>query len=144
MEMAADTWTGEWWSQGGGGTAWDSMAYDPDLNLLYIGTGNGSPWPRALRSPGGGDNLFLYSIVAVDADTGEYAWHYQTVPGDTWDYNSNMDIVLADLTIDGEQIKALMHAPKNGFFYVLNREDGKFVDAWPFVKNISWACNANP
>ncbi|MDP6993230.1 MAG: PQQ-binding-like beta-propeller repeat protein, partial [Woeseiaceae bacterium] len=116
QEMAAATWTGEWWQQGGGGTAWDSFAYDPELNLVYIGTGNGSPWPRALRSPGGGDNLFLASIVAVDADTGAYAWHYQTVPGDTWDFTAVQHLVLADLEIDGRERQVIMQAPKNGFY----------------------------
>jgi quinohemoprotein ethanol dehydrogenase len=99
MEMAAKTWTGEWWKLGGGGNTWNGITYDPDFNTVLIGTGNGSPWNRKIRSPGGGDNLFLCSIVALDADTGEYKWHYQTVPGETWDYNSNMDIVLADLKI---------------------------------------------
>ena len=97
MEMAAKTWTGEWWKFGGGGNAWHGFTYDAELDRLYIGTGNGSPWNRKIRSPGGGDNLFLCSIVALNPDTGEYLWHYQTTPGETWDYNSNMDIVLADL-----------------------------------------------
>ena len=87
MEMAAKTWHGEWWKSGGGGPAWDAFSYDPDLNLLYIGTGNGNAWSRDLRSPGGGDNLFLCSIVALRADTGEYVWHYQEVPGENWDYD---------------------------------------------------------
>ena len=100
MEMAADTWTGEWWKFGGGGNAWHGFTYDAELDLLYIGTGNGAPWNRKVRSPGGGDNLFLCSIVALDPDTGEYRWHYQTTPGETWDYNSNMDIILADLEIE--------------------------------------------
>ena len=143
MEMAATTWTGDWWRHGGGGNAWHGFTYDPDLDLVYIGTGNGSPWNRKIRSPGGGDNLFLCSIVALDPDTGEYRWHYQTTPGDTWDYNSNMDIVLADLTIDGEQVKSLLHAPKNGFFYVINRETGKLVSAEPFA-DVTWATHVDP
>lgn len=138
MEMAAETWTGEWWKHGGGGNAWHGFTYDPDLDVLYIGTGNGSPWNRKIRSPGGGDNLFLCSIVALDPDTGEYLWHYQTTPGETWDYNSNMDIVLADLNIEGEPVKAILHAPKNGFFYVINRETGKLISAEPFAKT-TWA-----
>ncbi|MGE0335142.1 MAG: PQQ-dependent dehydrogenase, methanol/ethanol family [Gammaproteobacteria bacterium] len=138
QEMAAKTWTGEWWKHGGGGTVWHGITYDPEFNRVYIGTGNGSPWNQKMRSPGGGDNLFLCSIVALDADTGEYAWHYQTTPGETWDYNSNMDIVLADLTIDGKPVKALMHAPKNGFFYVIDRATGKFISARPFGK-VDWA-----
>ncbi|MBT8061297.1 MAG: PQQ-binding-like beta-propeller repeat protein, partial [Gammaproteobacteria bacterium] len=129
QEMAAATWTGEWWTEGGGGTAWDSFAYDPSLNLVYIGTGNGSPWARALRSPDGGDNLFLASIVAVDADTGKYAWHYQTTPGDTWDYTAVQHMILADLEIDGRQRQVIMQAPKNGFFYVIDRVTGELISA---------------
>ena len=138
MEMAAETWTGEWWRHGGGGNAWHGFTYDAELDQLYIGTGNGSPWNRKIRSPGGGDNLFLSSIVALDPDTGEYLWHYQTAPGDTWDYTSTMDIVLADLTIEGEQVKALMHAPKNGFFYVINRENGELISAKNYTE-VTWA-----
>ncbi|MDH4382823.1 MAG: PQQ-dependent dehydrogenase, methanol/ethanol family [Gammaproteobacteria bacterium] len=136
--MAAKTWTGEWWKHGGGGNTWNGFTYDPEFNRIYIGTGNGSPWNRNIRSPGGGDNLFLCSIVALDADTGKYAWHYQTTPGETWDYNSNMDIVLADLNIDGKPVKALMHAPKNGFFYVIDRSTGKLISAEKFGK-VDWA-----
>ncbi len=138
MRMAAATWTGEWWKYGGGGTVWHGITYDPDFDLLYIGTGNGSPWNQKIRSPGGGDNLFLSSIVALDPETGEYRWHYQTVPGETWDYNSNMDIVLADLTIEGRAVKALLHAPKNGFFYVIDRATGKLISAEPFART-TWA-----
>src|SRR5690606_24433369 len=116
MEMAAKTWTGEWWTAGGGGTVWDSLAYDPELNLVYVGTGNGSPWAWKWRSPGGGDNLFLASIVALRADTGEYVWHYQTVPGEQWDYTATQHMILADLAIGGRTRKVLMQAPKNGFF----------------------------
>ena len=139
MEMASKTWTGDWWKFGGGGTPWHAMAYDRDLNLLYVGTGNGSPWNRHIRSPGGGDNLFLASIVALNADTGEYVWHYQENPGESWDYNSTMDIELADLKIDGKVTPVLMHVPKNGFFYVLNRRTGKLISAGKFAKKITWA-----
>ncbi len=142
MEMAAETWTGEWWKHGGGGNTWHGLTYDPEMDLLYIGTGNGSPWNRKIRSPEGGDNLFLCSIVALDPDTGEYRWHYQTTPGESWDYNSNMDIVLADLTLEGRPVKALLHAPKNGFFYVIDRETGKLVSAEPFVET-SWASHVD-
>ena len=138
MEMAAKTWTGEWWKFGGGGNAWHGFTYDAELDRLYIGTGNGSPWNRKIRSPGGGDNLFLCAIVALNPDNGEYIWHYQTVPGETWDFNSNMDIVLADLALEGRTVKALMHAPKNGFFYVIDRETGKLVSADPFAE-VTWA-----
>ena len=142
QEMAAETWTGEWWTQGGGGTAWDSFAYDPELNLVYIGTGNGSPWARALRSPGGGDNLFLASIVAVDADTGTYAWHYQTVPGDTWDYTAVQHMVLADLEIDGRERSVIMQAPKNGFYYVIDRATGELISAENIVP-VNWATHVD-
>ena len=138
MEKAAATWTGEWWTYGGGGTVWDSMAYDAELDLLYIGVGNGSPWNQAIRSPDGGDNLFLSSIVALRPDTGEYVWHYQTTPGETWDYTATQHIILADLEIDGELRQVLMQAPKNGFFYVLDRETGKLVSAEKFVA-ANWA-----
>lgn len=143
MEMAAKTWTGEWWINGGGGNAWHGFTYDAELDTLYIGTGNGSPWNRKARSPDGGDNLFLCSIVALDPDTGEYRWHYQTTPGETWDYNSNMDIVLADLELHGKTIKAILHAPKNGFFYVIDRTTGKFVSAEPYVLT-TWASHIDP
>ena len=119
LAKAAETWTGEWWKQGGGGTVWDTIVHDPELNLVYIGVGNGSHWNRAIRSPDGGDNLYLSSIVALNADNGEYVWHYQTTPGDTWDYTATQPIVLADLEIDGETRQVLMQAPKNGFFMSL-------------------------
>jgi quinohemoprotein ethanol dehydrogenase len=138
MEMAAKTWTGEWWKHGGGGNVWNGITYDAEFNQVLIGTGNGSPWNQKIRSPGGGDNLFLCSIVALDADTGEYKWHYQTTPGETWDYNSSMDIVLADMKYGGQPIKALLHAPKNGFFYVINRANGELLSAEKFGK-VTWA-----
>ena len=138
MEMAAETWTGEWWTMGGGGTVWDSMAYDPELDLLYIGVGNGSPWNRQIRSPGGGDNLFLSSIVALRPDTGEYVWHYQTTPGETWDFTATQHIILADLEIAGETRKVLMQAPKNGFFYVVDRTNGKLISAEKYIP-ATWA-----
>jgi PQQ-dependent dehydrogenase (methanol/ethanol family) len=143
MAMAAETWSGTWWSQGGGGTAWDSFAYDAELDLFYIGVGNGSPWPRALRSPGGGDNLFLCSIVAVRPDTGEYVWHYQTVPGDTWDYTAVQHMILADIEIAGELRKVIMQAPKNGFFYVLDRQTGEFLSAENYMP-VNWATHIDP
>lgn len=138
MERAATTWNGEWWALGGGGTVWDSMAYDPELDLLYIGTGNGSPWNQRIRSPGGGDNLYLSSIVALKPDTGEYVWHYQTTPGDTWDYTATQHMILADLEIAGRQRNVIMQAPKNGFFYVLDRATGEFLSAEPYVA-VNWA-----
>ena len=147
MQEAAETWNTDVLASndaiGGGGTVWDSMAYDPDLGLLYIGVGNGSPWNRAYRSPGEdgtgeGDNLYLSSIVAIEADSGEYAWHYQTTPGETWDYTATQHIVLADMEIEGQQRKVLMQAPKNGFFYVIDRETGEFISGEPYV-TVNWA-----
>jgi PQQ-dependent dehydrogenase (methanol/ethanol family) len=138
LAMAAKTWSGEWWKVGGGGTAWDSFAYDPDLDLLYIGTGNGSPWSRYARSPQGGDNLFVSSILAVRPKTGELVWYFQTTPGDNWDYTSTQHMILADLEIGGKPRKVLMQAPKNGFFYVLDRATGEFLSAKPYVE-VSWA-----
>jgi quinohemoprotein ethanol dehydrogenase len=138
MAMAAETWTGEWWKLGGGGTVWDGLGYDPELDLVYIGVGNGGPFPQAIRSPGGGDNLFLSSIVALDADTGEYRWHYQQTPGDQWDYTATQPIMLADLEIDGRPRKVLMQAPKNGFFYVLDRTNGELISAEKFAP-VTWA-----
>ncbi len=142
MKMAAETWTGEWWKAGGGGTSWDSMAYDPDLDLLYVGTGNGSPWNQSIRSPEGGDNLFLSSIVAVRPETGDYVWHYQTTPGETWDYTATQHMILADLEIDGKMRKVIMQAPKNGFFYVVDRASGEFISANNFVP-INWATHVD-
>ena len=138
MPMAAKTWTGEWWKTGGGGNDWDTIVYDPKLDMVYFGTGNGSPHPQAFRSPNGGDNLFLASIVAVDAKTGKYVWHYQEVPGEEWDYDSTSPLMLADLKIDGRDRQVIMHAPKNGFFYVIDRKTGELISAKNFVPN-TWA-----
>ena len=139
-EIARGTWSGDaWWKQkAGGGTAWDAFAYDPELDLLYIGTGNGSPWSRKARSEGKGDNLYLSSILAVRPDTGKYVWHYQTTPGDEWDYTATQHIMLADLQINGTPRKVLMQAPKNGFFYVLDRATGKLISAEKYVP-VNWA-----
>jgi quinohemoprotein ethanol dehydrogenase len=138
LEKAAKTWTGEWWKNGGGGTVWDSMAYDSKLDLLYIGTGNGDPWAREIRNPQRQANLFASSIVALKPDTGEYVWHYQENPGDEWDYDSAEQMILADLTIDGRLRQVLLHAPKNGFFYVLDRATGELLSAKPFTR-VTWA-----
>jgi len=144
LDKAMDSWRGdEWWKIGGGGTVWDSMAYDAELNLLYIGVGNGSPWNRYVRSPGGGDNLYLSSIIAINPDSGEMAWYYQTTPGDTWDYTATQHMILADIEIDGKLRKVIMQAPKNGFFYVLDRTDGSFISARPYVP-VTWASHVDP
>jgi len=138
QKMAAETWTGEWWEHGGGGNVWHGITYDPEFDQILLGTGNGSPWNRKIRSPDGGDNLFLCSVVALDADTGKYRWHYQTTPGETWDYNSSMDIMLVDLKHPERDLKVILHAPKNGFFYIINRSNGKLLSAEKFVK-VDWA-----
>ena len=140
MARAAKTWdpSGRYWEAGGGGTAWDTMAFDPDLNLMYVGTGNGSPWARSRRSPGGGDNLYLASIVALNPDTGKYVWHYQETPGDNWDFTSSQPMILADLKIGGQTRKVILHAPKNGFFFVIDRASGKLISARNFV-DVNWA-----
>ncbi len=138
LEMAARTWNGEWWKLGGGGTVWDSMAYDPELDLLYIGVGNGGPWNYQIRSAGKGDNLFLSSIVALRPESGEFVWHYQTTPGDSWDFTATQHIILADLPIGGSTRKVLMQAPKNGFFYVLDRATGGLLAADPYTIT-TWA-----
>ena len=138
MEKAAKTWSGDYWKYGGGGTVWDAMAYDPELKLLYIGTGNGSPWDRKYRSNGVGDNLYLSSIVALNVSSGKMAWYFQTTPGDSWDFTAAQHIILADMEIKGVKRKVLMQAPKNGFFYVLDRINGKFISGDPFVYT-NWA-----
>lgn len=138
LKAAEATWKGEWWKQGGGGTMWDAMAYDPELDLLYVGVGNGSPWNQFFRSAGEGDNLYLSSIVALRPKTGEYVWHFQTTPGESWDYTATQHIMLADLKVDGQPRKVLMQAPKNGFFFVLDRATGKLISAKNYVP-VNWA-----
>ena len=138
LAKAAKTWTGQWWKFGGGGTVWDSIVYDPELDLLYLGVGNGAPWNWHIRSPRGGDNLFLSSIVALRPDTGEYVWHYQETPAEMWDFTASQQITLADVTIDGQPRKLLFHAPKNGIFYVLDRATGALISAKPYTY-INWA-----
>ena len=138
LNEAAKTWNGQWWLMGGGGTVWNSIVYDPDFNQVYLGTGNGQPWNIEIRSPGGGDNLYLSSIVALDADSGEMKWYYQTTPEDKWDYTATQDIMLAEMNVDGEDKKVLMQAPKNGFFYVIDRENGELLRAHNYVPT-NWA-----
>ena len=143
MELAAQTWGGEWWKYGGGGTAWNSLVYDEEFNSLYIGVGNGAPWPREIRSPGGGDDLFLSTIVSVDVETGRMNWYYQTTPGDNWDYSSAMDMALGEIEFGGEMRKVVLQAPKNGFFYVIDREDGELLRALPYTEGIDWATHVD-
>jgi quinohemoprotein ethanol dehydrogenase len=145
-KLAVRTWSPDSWELtkgGGGGTAWDSMAYDPELDLLYVGVGNSGYWPLKYRSPaaprgGNNDNLFISSILALRPETGEYVWHYQTTPGDQWDYTATQHMILADLDIGGKLRKVLLQAPKNGFFYVLDRQTGKLISARPYGK-VNWA-----
>ena len=142
MRKAAETWTGEWWESGGGGTAWDAVAYDPELKLIYVGVGNGTLWNQAVRSPQGGDNLYLSSIVAINSENGNLEWYYQTTPGDSWDYTATQHIILAELEINNQSRKVLMQAPKNGFFYVLDRSNGKLISADPYVYT-NWATSVD-
>ncbi len=142
LAEAAKTWNGEWWKLGGGGTLWDGMAYDPELDTLYVGTGNGTPWNQAIRSPGGGDNLYLSSIVALDPSTGKYKWHYQTTPGETWDYTATQPIMIADLDYSGAKRRVVMQAPKNGFFYVLDAKTGELLSAEKFAP-LTWATSVD-
>jgi PQQ-dependent dehydrogenase (methanol/ethanol family) len=143
IAKAAKTWSGRWWEGGGGGTVWDAIVYDPELDLVYAGTGNGSPWYRDLRSPGGGDNLYLSSIIALRARDGTQVWHFQTTPGDNWDFTATQPLMLADLEIGARRRKVIMQAPKNGFFYVLDRVSGEFISAKPFA-SITWATGIDP
>ena len=136
--IALKTWSGKWWTWGGGGTVWDSIVYDPDQDLLIFGTDNGDPWNKHVRSPAKTDDLFVTSIVAVKPDTGQYVWHYQLNPGDEWDYSATQQMILADLPIGGQTRKVLMQAPKNGFFYVIDRTNGKLISAQPFA-TVTWA-----
>jgi quinohemoprotein ethanol dehydrogenase len=143
LAEAAKTWNGDaYWKIGGGGTVWDGMAYDPQLDTLYIGTGNGNPWNQAIRSPGGGDNLYLASIVALDPNTGGYKWHYQTTPGETWDYTATQPIMIADLQYPTGKRRVVMQAPKNGFFYVLDAKTGKLLSAEKFAP-LTWATHVD-
>ncbi len=138
-EKGQATWPeGAWKLVGGGGTVWDAIVYDPILDMIYFGVDNGTPWNQKERSGGKGDNLFVSSIVAVKADTGEYVWHYQVNPGESWDYSAVQPMILADLTIAGQAHKVLMQAPKNGFFYVIDRTNGKLLSAKNFVP-VTWA-----
>ena len=146
MEQAAKTWTGEWWTQGGGGSYWDGMAYDPDANLVYVGTGNGATWAQEVRQGKGSphlDNLYVASIVALNANTGELKWHFQTTPGDEWDYDAISHLMLANLRINGRDRKVIMQANKNGFFYVIDRVSGEFISAEP-MGPVNWASGVDP
>tara|TARA_Y100000816_G_C26106948_1_gene588598 strand:- start:2578 stop:4800 length:2223 start_codon:yes stop_codon:yes gene_type:complete len=144
LKKALPTWSGEEWYKlgGGGGTVWDSIVFDPELDILYIGTGNGSPWNRDLRSPGGGDNLYLSSIVAINPDNGKYIWHYQTTPADNWDYTATQQMILAEIEINNEIRSVIMQAPKNGFFYVLDRKTGELISAEKFG-HVTWATHVD-
>ncbi|HTC53829.1 MAG TPA: PQQ-dependent dehydrogenase, methanol/ethanol family [Steroidobacteraceae bacterium] len=143
-KVARRTWRGQWWQGGGGGTVWDAMAYDPQLDLLYFGTDNGGPWNKKFRSPGTSDDLFITSIIAVRADSGEYVWHFQNTPGEMWDYSATQSLVLADLTIGGQLRHVIMQAPKNGYFYVLDRQTGKPISIHQYVDALNWAQGVDP
>ena len=143
MRRAAETWSGQWWLAGGGGTVWEPIVFDPELRLVFIGTGNADPWYRDLRSPEVHDNLYSSSIVALRIDDGEIVWHFQTTPGDHWDYDATQPLVLADLEIDGAPRKVVMQANKNAFFYVLDRATGEFLSAAPYAR-MTWATGIDP
>src|SRR5947207_3422666 len=143
LKKAAETWSGDWWKLGGGGTIWDGMAFDPEANLVYVGTGNGGPWPEELRKSKGKDNLYVCSILAVNPDTGELKWYYQNTPGDSWDFDSVQGLMLADMTINGRSRKVIMQANKNGFYYVLDRVTGAFISAQPYAQ-VTWAKGVDP
>src|SRR5215471_3342100 len=147
MEAAAKTWAGEWWKMGGGGSMWDGMAYDPDENLLYVGTGNGTVWSSDLRNGGREtthlDNLYIASILAINADTGQLKWHYQCTPGDEWDYDAIQHLLLADIQINNRNRKVVMQANKNGYFYVIDRTNGEFISASE-MSQVSWATGIDP
>ena len=138
LEAAAETWGGNWWEFGGGGTPWNAMVYDAKYDQLLVGTGNGAPWPRKIRSPGGGDNLYLGGVIALDPHTGRMKWFYQMTPADNWDFNAAQDIALLDMEIDGEMRSVALQAPKNAFFYVLDRENGELLRANEYVRQ-NWA-----
>jgi len=133
LQEAARTWKGTGWWKHGGGTAWDSIVYDPELNRVYFGTDSAVPWGQDK-----GDALFTNSILAVDADAGRYIWHYQEVPDDAWDFNATGQLVQEDLNLHGEKRKVLMQAARDGFFYILDRNTGKLLSASPFVHE-NWA-----
>jgi quinohemoprotein ethanol dehydrogenase len=143
LERAAATWHGKWWEGGGGATVWDAIVYDPALELVYVGTANGHPWYRDLRSEGEGDNLYISSILALRVKDGEQVWHFQTVPGDHWDYDATQPLMLADLSIGGRVRKVIMQANKNAFFYVLDRQTGELISAKPFAFQ-DWAAGLDP
>jgi PQQ-dependent dehydrogenase (methanol/ethanol family) len=147
MAKAAQTWDDKfkYWENGGGGPVWNTFSADPELNLVYFGTGNAGPWASSIRNPSGKDkdNLYTASIVALDIDTGKYAWHYQATPADSWDYDADQDLILTDLTIDGQKRPVLLHADKNGFFFVLDRKTGQFLSAKNFV-DVNWASGYTP
>ena len=138
LRRAAKTWGGDYFKKGGGGGVWDGFAYDPEANLVYVGTGNAEPWVQKFRGAQGLDNLYTCTILAVDLTTGQLKWHYQTVPNDNWDFDSVQQLMLLDLTINGRPRKVITQAAKNGFFYVLDRVTGELISAEPFVK-VSWA-----
>ena len=147
LEAAAKTWPKDAWKRGGGGTVWDSITYDPETDLIYFGTANAEPWSPRGRGAGGkdaGDSLYTGSIVAVKPDTGEYVWHFQETPEDRWDFDSNQQIIVANVKINGAEQRVILHAPKNGFFYTLDAKTGKFISGKPFAKTINWATGLDP
>ena len=144
MAMAAKTWGTGWYKiTKGCGSAWDSMTYDKETNLVYVGIGGPSPWPLSSRAKDAGDELFTNAIVAIDASTGKYVWHYTVTPHDGWNFEAVGPIMIADLPIGGKPRRVVMSAPKNGFFYVLDAKTGKFISAKAAVPQ-NWAKGIDP
>jgi len=143
LEAAAKTWSGDYWTRGGGGTVWDSITYDPETDLVYFGTANAEPWNPGVRNTTAGDNLYTASIVAIRPDTGEYVWHFQETPEDRWDFDSDQQIIAANIAVGGKSRRVVMHAPKNGFFYVLDAKTGKFISGTAFA-TVNWASGLDP
>jgi alcohol dehydrogenase (cytochrome c) len=134
-EKGGDTWPGDTHKQGAAPT-WITGSYDADLDLVYWGTGNGGPWNAEFRK---GDNLYVASVLALKPKTGEIAWHYQFSPNSRFDHDGVNENVMADIEIDGKMHKVIMHADRNGYFYVIDRTNGKLLAANSFVDNLNWA-----
>jgi len=138
LEATLRTWGPDSRWDLGGGTAWDAINHDARFDTVYVGVGNGGPYPAWVRSPGSGDNLFPSSIVALDRKTGRVKWHYQETPSDSWDFTATQPMILTDMVVDGRNRPVIVHAPKNGFLFVIDRETGKPLRINPLVR-VNWA-----
>jgi alcohol dehydrogenase (cytochrome c) len=142
-EPGGDTWKGDS-GKLGGAVAWHIGSYDPKLNLVYYGTSNPAPWSAAVRGNDSSDigkfsNLYSASVLAMNADTGKISWHYQFTPHDAWDYDGVNELVFADYPVDGKKVPVIMQANRNGFFYVIDRANGKLISAKQFIEGVNWA-----